>query len=390
MDIIFITSRFPFPIDKGDKLRAYYQIKELSKVHNVYLLSISEKNLNQNDINKLKEVCSDIHIFKINLFKRILNLFKTFINNKPFQVNYFYSKSIQRNIDNIIKEVQPDHIICQLIRTAMYMKNQHQIPSTIDYMDALSKGIQRRIPIASFWMKPILKMEFERLKKFENLAYEFFENHIIISKSDRNSIAHNKSSKIKIIANGIDTEIFKKYKFKKKYDLVFIGNLNYVPNIDTALYIGNTIVPELRKTYPDIKILIAGSNPSNKVKKLSNENITISGWVEDIKEAYLSGKIFFAPMKIGTGLQNKLLEAMSLEIPCITSPLANKALGAINNNHILIGNNSQEHINHIKYCLENNSAAEHLGANGRVFVKKNFSWNKSNELLLNVLSKTNQ
>ncbi len=390
MDIIFITSRFPFPIDKGDKLRAYYQIKELSKVHNVHLLSISDKNLNQNDINKLKEVCSDIHIFKINLFKRILNLFKTFINNKPFQVNYFYSKSIQRNIDNIIKEVQPDHIICQLIRTAMYMKNQHQIPSTIDYMDALSKGIQRRIPIASFWMKPILKMEFERLKKFENLAYEFFENHIIISKSDRNSIAHNKSSKIKIIANGIDTEIFKKYKFKKKYDLVFIGNLNYVPNIDTALYIGNTIVPELRKTYPDIKILIAGSNPSNKVKKLSNENITISGWVEDIKEAYLSGKIFFAPMKIGTGLQNKLLEAMSLEIPCITSPLANKALGAINNNHILIGNNSQEHINHIKYCLENNSAAEHLGANGRVFVKKNFSWNKSNELLLNVLSKTNQ
>ena len=172
--------------------------------------------------------------------------------------------------------------------------------------------------------------------------------------------------------------------------MVFIGNLNYVPNIDTALYIGNTIVPELRKTYPDIKILIAGSNPSNKVKKLSNENITISGWVEDIKEAYLSGKIFFAPMKIGTGLQNKLLEAMSLEIPCITSPLANKALGAINNNHILIGNNSQEHINHIKYCLENNSAAEHLGANGRVFVKKNFSWNKSNELLLNVLSKTNQ
>ena len=390
MDIIFITSRFPFPIDKGDKLRAYYQIKELSKVHNVHLLSISDKNLNQNDINKLKEVCSDIHIFKINLFKRILNLFKTFINKKPFQVNYFYSKSIQRNIDNIIKEVQPDHIICQLIRTAMYMKNQHQIPSTIDYMDALSKGIQRRIPIASFWMKPILKMEFERLKKFENLAYEFFENHIIISKSDRNSIAHNKSSKIKIIANGIDTEIFKKYKFKKKYDLVFIGNLNYVPNIDTALYIGNTIVPELRKTYPDIKILIAGSNPSNKVKKLSNENITISGWVEDIKEAYLSGKIFFAPMKIGTGLQNKLLEAMSLEIPCITSPLANKALGAINNNHILIGNNSQEHINHIKYCLENNSAAEHLGANGRVFVKKNFSWNKSNELLLNVLSKTNQ
>lgn len=390
MEIIFITSRFPFPIDKGDKLRAYYQIKELSKDHNVHLLSISDKNLNEKDTIKLMELCSGVHTFKINLFKRILNLFKTFINNKPFQVNYFYSKSIQRNIDNIIKEVQPDHIICQLIRTAMYMKNQHQIPSTIDYMDALSKGIQRRIPISNFWMKPILKMEFERLKKFENLAYEFFENHIIISKADRESIAHPKNSKIKIIANGIDTEIFKKHKFKKKYDLVFIGNLNYVPNVDTALYIGNKIIPELIKTYPDIKVLIAGSNPNNKVKKLSNKNITISGWVEDIKEAYLSGKIFFAPMKIGTGLQNKLLEAMSLEIPCITSPLANKALGAINNHNILIGNNSQEHIAHIRYCLENDTAAKYIGLNGRAFVSENFSWNKANELLLNVLSKTNQ
>ena len=390
MDIIFITSRFPYPIDKGDKLRAYYQIKELSKIHNVHLVSITERNLNKKDSYKLKEVCSSIHIFKINLFNRILNLFKTFINNKPFQVNYFYTKNIQLNIDYIIKEIQPDHIYCQLIRTALYMKNQYQIPSTIDYMDALSKGIQRRIPIASFWMKPILKMEFERLKKFENLAYEFFDNHIIISQADRESIAHNENFKIKIISNGIDTEIFKSYKLKKKYDLVFIGNLNYAPNIDVAVYISNKIIPELTKTYPELKVLIAGSNPSKRIKRLSNKHITVSGWVEDIKEAYLSGKIFFAPMKIGTGLQNKLLEAMSLEIPCITSELANKALGATNNENILIGNNSQEYINHIKYCIENNMEAERIGVNGRTFVGDNFSWTKANELLLNVLSKTNQ
>ena len=383
MEIIFITSRFPYPINKGDKLRAYYQIIELAKSNNIHLISLSDKDVKDYELSKLRDYCSSIHVFKLKNLKIIFNLFRSFFNNKPFQVNYFYSYKIQKKINQIIKNVQPDHIFCQLIRTALYLKNQHQFPSTIDYMDALSNGIKKRIPLSNLWMKPILKIEYDRLRNFENLAYEFFDNHVIISDTDRDKIPHLNNKKINIIPNGIDSKLFQSKEItQKKYDLVFIGNLSYAPNIEAALYISKTIVPELVQDYPNIKVLIAGSNPVNKINKLANKHIDIEGWVEDIKTAYCSGRIFFAPMSIGTGLQNKLLEAMSLEIPCITSKLANNSLKATHKKNVLIGNNSDEYIMHIKNCLENKELRNQLALEGRKYVIENFNWHKSNEKLL--------
>ena len=384
MDLIFITSRFPYPINKGDKLRAYYQIIDLAKNNRIHLISFSDKHVSESNIAKLEKYCASINVYKLGLLKRGFNLLRTFFNNKPFQVNYFYNKKYQKKIDNLINEIKPDHIFCQLIRTALYMKNQHYVPSTIDYMDALSKGIYRRINISNFWMKPILRMEYERLKNFENLAYEFFDNHLIISKADRNEIMHQKNNTIHVIPNGIDHQFYAKQELDKKFDLVFIGNLSYVPNIEAANYIANELVPILIKDYPNLNVLIAGSDPTYRVKKLANKHITINGWVKDIRKAYCSGKIFIAPMKIGTGLQNKLLEAMSLEIPCITSDLANKSLKANPKENILIANSTEEFATCIKQCLENEELRRKIGEGGRKFIIKNYNWEDVNKQLLNL------
>ena len=385
MIIIYLTSRFPFPINKGDKLRSYYQIKELSKSHEIHLISLSEKSISEKNIAALNKYCKTITIFKMNLYKRIFKLFQTFFNNKPFQVNYFHHSFIQKKINIKISEIKPDYIFCQLIRTAMYVKNNHTIPKIIDYMDSLSKGMERRIKISNIFMKPLVIMEFQRLKRFENLAFEFFNKHIIISKNDRKEIAHNKKDEIEIIGNGIDTDYFQKIDADIKYELIFIGNLSYLPNIEAAKFIAKEILPKLVGILPNIKILIAGSNPSNRVLKLANKNIKIQGWVQDIRKTYSSGKIFFAPMTIGSGLQNKLLEAMSMGIPCITSELSNRSLKAINEKNILIGESVNEYINLIISLLNDDKKRKKIGESGRKYVIKNYNWQTANYKLLKLL-----
>ncbi len=384
MKLIFLTSRFPYPINKGDKLRAYYQIKELAKTNEIHLIALTEKKIDQKAYSKLKNHCKSITVIKLSPIIIITNLLKTFINNKPFQVNYFYTSKIQKKIDSIINELNPDHIYCQLIRTALYMKDQYKFTSTLDYMDALSLGIKRRIKISNILFKPILKIEYERLVKFENLAFEFFNNHTIISKIDRENIKHPKNKEIKIITNGIDNKWLLKKKYPKEYDLVFIGNLSYVPNIEASLYIIKKIVPLLISYYPNLKVLIAGSNPSKKIIKLSNRNIDVVGWIDDIKGAYCKGKVFFAPMTIGSGLQNKLLEAMSLEIPCVTSKLANRSLNATHNENILVGNNTKEYIAHIRKCLDNEKFRKNIGEKGKEYILANFNWQDANNKLLKI------
>ena len=385
MTIIYLTSRFPYPINKGDKLRSYYQIKELSKSHEIHLISLSEKSISEKNILALNKYCKSITIYKMIFFKRIFNLFKTLFNNKPFQVNYFYHYSIQKKINNKIAEINPDYIFCQLVRTAMYVKNNHTNAKVLDYMDSLSKGMERRIKISNIFMKPFVIMEFQRLKRFENLAFEFFNKHIIISENDRKEIAHNKKDTIEIIGNGIDTNYFQKIDTEIKYDIVFIGNLSYLPNIEAANFIAKEVLPKLLEKLPRIKILIAGSNPSKRVVKLANKNIEIQGWVEDIRKTYSSGKIFFAPMTIGSGLQNKLLEAMSSSIPCITSELSNKSLKAVEKKNILIGRSVNEYVNHIISLLDDEKIRKKIGESVRKYVIENYNWKTANDKLLRLL-----
>jgi glycosyltransferase involved in cell wall biosynthesis len=194
-----------------------------------------------------------------------------FIGRKPFQVYYFYQRSAHNKVNKIVESFQPDHIYCQLLRSAEYVKDYHNTPKTLDYQDAFSKGIERRIASVG-WKKFIFESEHKRLLKYENIIFDYFDYHTIISEEDRNAIFHEQRKKIHIIPNGIDTTFFKKDTAQeKKYDLVFVGNMSYAPNINSANYIAETLLPEVIKLFPNIKILIAGANPSPEVKKLQNK-----------------------------------------------------------------------------------------------------------------------
>ena len=373
MRIIVLTSRFPFPLDKGDKLRAFHQIKHLSKINEIHLISISDSKVSQAQIEELKVYCSSVNVFKLKKWKIFLNLFLGLFSNKPFQVKYFYQRAIHKRIKTLINKINPDHIYCQLIRCVPYVQHEHHYSKTLDYMDAFSKGIERRIENVG-WQKPLFKIEAFRLVKYENLAFEYFDHHCIISENDRSFIFHEKKDFIKVVTNGIDYNYFKPKETEKNYDLVFIGNLSYAPNVDTVLYIAHELLPSLVKKIPKIRILISGANPTNQLLKLKNENLDITGWTKDIRNSYLSGKIFLAPMRIGTGLQNKLLEAMALNIPCITSELANQALKAKDGHQILVGKTAKDYIDHIFTLLENEKLRSSIAREGRIYINEIFSW----------------
>lgn len=389
MKLFVLLSRFPYPLEKGDKLRAFHQIKELSKNHEIVLCALSDKKIPQNSINKLQEYCKAIHIIKLPKWKIYWNLFwQLLFTEKSLQVVYFYNKSAQKKINKIIAEYQPEHIYCQLIRVTEYVKN-NSIPKTLDYMDALARGMERRIALSPFYIKWALATETTRLKRYEHQIFNAFDNHTIISEQDKNLIVHLKNDTIKIIPNGVDYDLFKfQENAVKKYDLLFTGNMAYPPNIDSVVYLVNEIMPLVWKKYPDVKLVIAGAEPDKKVLQLASKNIEITGWVKDITTYYAAAKIFVAPMQIGTGLQNKLLEAMAMKIPCVTSQLANNALGAEHQNTILIGNQPEEYCQHIVSLLENKQLYSNIAEAGYNFVRKNYTWEGTTKKLSDLIINT--
>ena len=382
MKIFVLLPRIPWPLEKGDKLRAYNQIKQLSNNNDVILcaLNTDRKADKKAAFKALQPYCSSVTFMDISKTSIMLNLAKTFFNGLPLQCGYFYNKKIHNKIHRLIEKHNPDMLFGQLLRVAEYIRHE-KTPKTMDYQDVFSMGMKRRSEIASFYMRPFFNMEYKRLRRYEHDIFDDFDVKTIISKQDRDFIDHQNKDEILIVPNGVDHEYYTPQNQEKKYDIVFTGNMAYAPNVNAVEYLANHIMPLVWKHLPDARLYIAGATPDPRVKKVASENIIISGWLDDMRDAYAQSRIFIAPMRIGTGLQNKLLEAMSMRLPCITTSLANGSLHAEEGKEILVGNNEYELADHIVTLLTDKEKTESIAQNGYDFVHRVYDWGMATNIM---------
>ena len=373
--LLFLTSRFPFPLEKGDKLRAYYLIRELSKYYDICLFAVNEVEPKSKWIEALSPFCLHIRIGVISKYRSIFNLLR--LKKTPFQVAYFYDNKISDQIQQFAKECDASILYCHLIRMAEYGRKLKINYKILDYMDAFSMGMERIKNQGIWWMQIPAHFEWKRLQNYEHEVFNLFQHKIIISDQDRDLIPHPQHLEIQVIPNGVDFDYFKPLETGKKYDLLFNGNMSYPPNIASALYAVEELLPEIKKTHPSLTFLIAGASPTLKIRNLGSNGITISGWVEDIRESFYTSKILIAPMLISIGLQNKILQAMAMKIPCVISTMANNALGAIHEKEVFVANTPEEYSRYIHILLTDKQKYNLITSAAYDFVRKKFTWEQS-------------
>ena len=386
MRIFILLPRIPYPLEKGDKLRAYHQIKQLSKDNEIVLCALNDNGKvdEQQAFQALQPYCHSINFIKLSKPRILFGLLRAFFKGLPLQCGYFYNRKAAKKVDALIAKHQPDMLYGQLVRVAEYIRHI-DIPKAIDYQDVFSYGMKRRRDIASWMTRPVYNMEYQRLCRYEATVFDEFNIKTIISEPDRDLIRHPKKDEILIIPNGVDHDFFKPQEREKRYDLVFTGNMSYPPNVNAVEYLANEILPIVWKSRPETTLYIAGATPDPKVKKAANDRIIVSGWLDDIRDAYAQSRVFIAPMRIGTGLQNKLLEAMSMGIPAITTPLANASLGAKPSEEILVGSNAEELAQHIITLLTEPEKAQQIAQAGFDFTNRVYDWGQSTAILENAM-----
>ena len=387
MRLFVLLSRFPYPLEKGDKLRAFHQLRILSKHHEVFLCALHEEDLQDAWLSEVKQYCSELKTIRITRLNQVVNLGLSVLGKDPFQVGYFYQQKAQQEIDNLIENWKPDVIYCQLLRTAKYVQNINGIPKVIDFQDAFSKGIERRLETDPWYLKPVLNSELRRLNRYEQKVFDSFNHCTIISEQDRDQLPISNKQDVSIVRNGVNLSDFEPSNEDKSVHVLFAGNMGYPPNVEGAVFLAKEVMPLVRKQVPEAKLMLAGVRPDQKVKELASVQTDVTGWVDDIRDCYAIAKVFVAPMMIGTGLQNKLLEAMAMQIPCVTSTLANNALQAKPELEILIARTPEEYAKHILDLLANPEKANKIALAGHQLVKNEFSWAGATKPLLDAIEK---
>lgn len=380
--IIFIVSRFPYPLDKGDKLRAYHQLRFLSQHHDIYLMALHMAPISAEARQELEPYCKEIHTFQLQFLTLAWQVIMSIFHQIPMQVGYFYSPSIRKKIHQLFKTISPDTIYCQLSRTALYA---HDVTTrhVIDYQDAFSTNYQRIQTQYRGLKRWFYAREGRLMKRFEINMAKWYDACTIISEFDKIQLQHT-GKEITVVPNGVDINYFTRQQAEPTYDLVFSGNLSYIPNQQAALFIIQELLPTLKLRKPNLKVLIAGTSPGG-LQQFADDTLHIPGWMPDIREAYQSARIFIAPLFSGAGMQNKILEAMSMKVPCITTSIVNASLNAKIGQELLVADTAHDFIQTIDSLLEDTQLQEQLSNNGRIFIEQKFQWDMANQHLLTLL-----
>ncbi|MCA6364078.1 MAG: glycosyltransferase [Bacteroidetes bacterium] len=377
MKLFVITSRIPWPLEKGDKLRMYHQLRLLAQEHEIILCALNDGKLHPDADAELRKFCKHIHYIHYSKLTLGLNLVRTLFGKLPFQVGYFWHRKAQKLVDSFITFYKPDLIYCQLIRTSEYARKHKRVPKVLDYMDVFSKGTERRMEKVAPWKRWIFKMEWMRLLNYERDVFTDFDGHLIISDQDRHLLPVADQQRIEVIQNGVDMNFFHPMEVPKTYDILFNGNMSYPPNVESAQYLVQKILPLVHARRPGVNVLISGATPSAAVLALKSTHVTVTGWVDDVRTGFAQSRMLVAPMQSSIGLQNKLLEAMAMRMPCLTTTLSNNALKAEAGHQIIVADTPEAFAEAILTLLDHTDKANVLAQAGYEFVKQQFSWEGS-------------
>ncbi len=371
MKILFITSRIPYPLFRGDKLRVYNLIRNLSKSNEIILLSFVENKSEYELQNELAKYCTRIELIYLPVWKSVINSVLGFFSKLPIQVKYYNSKKMNTVVKNVIQEEKPDLIHTHLIRMAPYTFDIDHPKKVIDLTDAVSLYLKRFQKLTKNpFLKLFLLIEKNRMYKYEKIIQKY-DRAFVCSEIDKEYLlSRNTKLKINLVYNGIELENYKTKKHIKRLNsIIFTGNMSYYPNSDAVEYFVKEIFPQILLKVPSAKFYIVGQNPSSKIIKMKSQNIIVTGFVKDICSEYLQSDIAVSPIRYGAGTLTKILESSSLGIPVIATPIGSLGLNLQHNKEILIANSKEEFADYAIKLLNSKKERERIGINGKKKVR---------------------
>lgn len=378
--ILYLAFRVPFPQTDGYRLRVYNYCKLLKNLKcSVDLFFIYENSSEYMPyLGELTKIFDNIYPIKLSKTEKLENLIKSLILNQSLQENYYITRKGKKQLKDLIKN-QYDIYISSYIRMFKYLLDIPKNKIIIDFTDSISFHYYQAQKISKGIWHLIHKYETLKVQKFENEIMNMTCKRMITSPLDKNWILKNykgKNNKIDIFGQGISEELLSRKITKNNSDtslnLVFLGKMNYYPNEDAVIYFCNKILPKLN----NVKLKIIGISPNQSILNLEKQfpNITVTGFVKDPYKLILEADIMIAPMRIGGGIQNKILEAMALGKVVVSYYERIKSIDGIENYKNIVGVKSD--IEMIDYLNNfNKIIGEKIGIEAKKLIKERYTWN---------------
>ncbi|RMH08926.1 MAG: TIGR03087 family PEP-CTERM/XrtA system glycosyltransferase [Nitrospirae bacterium] len=368
MRVLYIAHSCPYPPNKGDRIRNFHVLKYLARKHSVILIYPSFSHSELRYAEQLNKFCESVKTIYLSKHWSRLRCCLGLLRQVPLTNTYFFSKSLQRLIDS----ERYDLALADCSSMAQYIQHIEK-PKIVDLVDVDSEKWHLYAQMTSFPKSWIYQVEYKRLRQFEATLVRTFDVLLVISESEKRLLPQ--TEKLFVVGNGIDLDFFSpRHDRSRNPTLIFTGAMNYFPNIDAVLYFHHEVFPLIRQQIPGIRFIIGGMDPSPEICRLQSEDTIVTGFVPDMREYLARASVCVVPLRIARGVQNKILEAMAMGIPVVSTSLANQGIGARHEREILLADDPQSFSQAVIKLLRDQALHETLAINARQFVEAHFTW----------------
>lgn len=390
MNILLINSKIPFPIEEGGNLRLYNIFKQLKDKHRIYLLCFITNQYEKRYLQNAKEIFEGVEIVYIRTSKqkRVYNTITKLV--RIFRWDFLFSGNISlsyRNLfrDKLFKMIKNHSIDVMHVHHAGMAHLCYDIkivPKLLDIADSLSLTLERSLASDSVTKKSIY-YQYKKFLLYKTIQYEkkitkYFNVCTTVSEIDGNYHSKlNSEINLKVVPNGVDLQYFKKDNSLNEIfpSIIFWGNMNFAPNIDAVCYFYHKIFPEVRKHFDNITFFIVGAAPVEKILALGDDNdVIVTGFVDDIRPWVQKASVCITPMRIGSGIKNKILEALAMSKPVVSTTLGSAGIKLIDKENILLADDPYEFAFAIKELLDSKKLQKKISINGRNLVEEQHNW----------------
>ncbi len=383
MNILFLSTENPFPEDHGHHIRTANVLKFLSRKHRIHFVGFAKSANELTCHPELDKLCITVNIFQAPFSRNRLLLAKILLKSVvlgvPFTAYRYFDERVADRITQILDREKIDLIHIDMLHLAVYEKQLRVKPAILTNHNVEFLRLQRWMKVENrIWLKLFLGLQYRLMRRFERKIFASFAHCIAVSEYDRQILEKlSGNSQIVVVPNGVDTNYFSPTPVAHQFKtLVWVGAMTNAYNQDAVEYFVRDVWPLVKSSLSDVRAVFVGADPPEVLRRSADRDsgITLLGYLEDVRPFMSLPSIFIAPLLSGSGTKIKVLNAMAMGMPVITTPVGAEGLEIRHGVDVLIANDPDDFAAQAVKLWNSPELAREIGANGRRTVQAKYDW----------------
>ncbi len=382
-NILLLVHRLPFPPNKGDKVRSYHLLKHLAKNNRVFLGTFVDDPADEIHRSTVQEFCADMHAAKLTPFRQKALSMLALLTGTALSLRYYQDSGLHGWVQRVVAKNKMDAVVIFSSAMGQYAHAGSRVPLLVDFVDVDSAKWSQYASNHRWPMSWLYAREGRQLLAYERKLAARATRSFFVTENEAQlfrEMAPECANRVASISNGVDSDFFSPDPGRVsplhhgQVSVVFTGAMDYWPNIDAVTWFVNDMLPQLRVRCPALCFYIVGRSPTSAVSSLAASDVVVTGTVDDVRPYLQFATLVVAPLRLARGIQNKILEAMSMARPVVASSACVQVIHASPGQEVMAAETAEEFVNQIDLLLRSPELATQIGLAGRDRVVQDYSW----------------